>query len=253
MARRRFFVPEIKNGRARLEGEQAQHLTRVLRVEVGQQYEITDQVSAHLAEVIMARRDLVEFETKQRLAPPKPEVQIFLLAALIKFDAFEWMIEKATELGVTAIVPFIAVRSEKGLEKAAAKRIGRWRKIALEASQQCRRFRVPEVELPIEFPLAVDFRASHRIMLEEELGPPPLMTCAPADRQARDSVALMVGPEGGWTELERMRLQAAGWTSASLGPRVLRAETAALAALAVLGALWQIQYAKDAEDHVRSR
>ena len=82
-------------------------------------------------------------------------MRLILCAALIKFDRFEWMIEKATELGVAEIVPFEAARSERGLERAAHKRVERWRRIALEASQQSRRARLPEVREPVGFEAVV--------------------------------------------------------------------------------------------------
>src|SRR5690348_4269080 len=145
MARRRFFVEEIRGGRAEVSGDEAHHLTRVLRVEAGQKYEIPDNRDVYLAEVAAARKDRVSFTVIEKLAAPEAPVRLVLVAALIKFDRMEWMLEKATELGAAAIVPFAAERSEKGLERAAAKRLPRWRKIVREASEQARRNRLPEV------------------------------------------------------------------------------------------------------------
>src|SRR5947209_1145971 len=139
MARRRFFVDEIRRGHAHVVGENAQHLVRVLRVEAGQRYEISDNRNVYLAEIETARKENVVFRTLERLPPSPSSARFELYAALIKFDRFEWIVEKATELGVTEIVPIEAARSERGLEKAAAKRVERWRRIALEASQQSRR------------------------------------------------------------------------------------------------------------------
>src|SRR5215469_4701717 len=129
--RRRFFVDEIHSGKAEILGEDARHLTRVLRVEVGQQYEISDNKNVYLAEIEMARKEHVVFRATEKLAAPHPTVQVTLCASLIKFDHFEWMVEKATELGVTTFVPMVATRSEKGLDKAARGRVDRWRRIAL--------------------------------------------------------------------------------------------------------------------------
>src|SRR5262245_1755231 len=143
--RRRFFVDEVRNGQAHVEGDAARHLTNVLRVEVGQRYEISDNRNVYLAEVTSARKVDVVFETVEKL-PPEPErARITLCAALVKFDHFEWMIEKATELGVAEIVPVIATRTERGLDRAAEKRIERWRRIGMEASQQSRRAHLPEI------------------------------------------------------------------------------------------------------------
>src|SRR5262245_9683715 len=137
--RRRFFVDEVRNGHAHIEGEDARHLTRVLRVEPGQRYEISDNRNVYLAEIETARKESVVFKTIEKVAPEREAVRITLCASLIKFDHFEWMVEKATELGVAEIIPVIAARSEHGLDRAAFKRLDRWRRIALEASQQARR------------------------------------------------------------------------------------------------------------------
>src|SRR5271170_4280005 len=136
--RRRFFVDEVRNGQAELAGDDAKHLTRVLRVEAGQRYEISDNRNVYLAEIETARKERVIFRTIEKLEAQPASRRLILCAALTKFDRFEWMIEKATELGVAEIVPVEAVRSERGLERAAAKRVERWRRIALESSQQAR-------------------------------------------------------------------------------------------------------------------
>jgi 16S rRNA (uracil1498-N3)-methyltransferase len=230
--RRRFFVDEVRNGRAELSGDDARHLTRVLRVEAGQRYEISDNRSVYLAEIETARKEHVIFRTLEKLPAPAPVPKLILLAAIFKFDHFEWMIEKATELGVGQIVPVEATRSERGLERAAQKRLERWRRIALEASQQSRRAFLPEIEEPIAFDEALAFQATYRVMLDEDAEAPRLI--APV-ANAADSIAIFIGPEGGWTEEERGEFTTAGWTRASLGPLILRAETAAIAALAIIG------------------
>src|SRR5439155_25809855 len=149
MARRRFFVDEVRRGEAELAGEDAEHLTRVLRAEAGQRYEICDGARLYLGEIVEARKQRVRFRIVESLEVPDPAVRIVLMMSLIKFDRFEWMIEKATELGVETIIPVQADRAEKGLELAARKRIERWRKIARAAGQQSRRVRLPEILAPI--------------------------------------------------------------------------------------------------------
>jgi 16S rRNA (uracil1498-N3)-methyltransferase len=237
--RRRFFVDEVRNGQAHIEGDHARHLTNVLRVETGQRYEISDNRNVFLAEIASARKSDVTFKTIEKL-PPEPErVRITLCAALVKFDHFEWMIEKATELGVNEIVPVIATRTERGLDRAAQKRIERWRRIGLEASQQSRRSHLPEIAEAIPFSQAVRTDASYRYALDEE-GGVPLLGALPVHRNAADSVALLVGPEGGWTDAEREQFRAAEWTSVSMGPLILRAETAAMAAVALVSGAWLV-------------
>jgi 16S rRNA (uracil1498-N3)-methyltransferase len=169
-----------------------------------------------------------------------PEARIVLSAALIKFDHFEWMIEKATELGVAKIIPVIAARSEYGLERAAHKRVERWRRIALEASQQSRRAHLPEVDGPVDFRDALAVSATHRYVLDEDPSRPPLATLLPDKRQVSDEIAILIGPEGGWTDEERAAFgRGEGWTAVSLGPTILRAETAAIAALAFVSLSWR--------------
>ncbi len=236
--RRRFFVDEIHSGQAHIEGDQARHLTNVLRVEVGQKYEISDNRNVYLAEITSARKNDVVFRTMEKLAPEPESVRITLYASLVKFDHFEWMIEKATELGVAEIVPVIAIRTERGLDRAAEKRIERWRRIGLEASQQSRRTHLPEIADAIPFAKLAS-AADHRYVLDEE-GGKPLLEALPIARNTSDTVALLIGPEGGWAEAERSQFTAASWTPVTMGSLILRAETAAMAAIAIVQAAWLI-------------
>jgi len=231
VARRRFFVDQIRGSAAELRGDDARHLTRVLRVEPGQRFEISDNHQAYLAEIEEARGERVLFRTVEPIPYVPPPARITLGAALIKFDHFEWMIEKATELGVERILPFEAARTEKGLFDASRKRAQRWERIARESSQQSRRTRLPEILPAVRFADSVQETAGHRFFLDEA-DAPPLFRQIPEERQ--DTVALLIGPEGGWTDAERDQARAAGWTPVSLGPLVLRAETAVCAALAVV-------------------
>ncbi len=241
MARRRFFVNAIHSGRAELTGDDAAHLTRVLRVESGQKYEISDNRRAYLAEIESARKTEVVFRLIEPLAPEPSEAEVTLLSALIKFDRFELLIEKATELGAAAIVPVRTARSEHGLEKAASKRIERWRRIALEASEQSRRTHLPEIADPLDFRTALSREATVRILADEDRTAPPILGAIPGARASDDRVAILAGPEGGWTDEERSDAVSAGWTPASLGRRVLRTETACFAALAIVQAAWRIK------------
>jgi 16S rRNA (uracil1498-N3)-methyltransferase len=228
MARRLFFVPQVRNGAAELHGEDAKHLTRVLRVEVGQVYEISDNSQKYLAQVTEAHKESVRFEIREKLEAAREAPEITIFAAIIKFEHFEWGIEKATELGVDRIVPVVTARVEKGLDKAVPKRMERWRKIALEASQQCRRPFLPEVTEARKFAAVVKTAEGERYFLDEDRTGAKLPEAGPA------AVSVLIGPEGGWTEEERGQAREAGWTVVSLGPRVLRAETAWIGSLARL-------------------
>jgi 16S rRNA (uracil1498-N3)-methyltransferase len=237
MARRRFFVDRVDQGHARIAGEEAHHLSRVLRVEVGQKFEISDNQNVFLAEVENARKDLVSFAILEQIEVAVAVVRTTLLASLIKFEHFEWMIEKATELGVEQLIPVEAERREKGLAAAAPKRLVRWRRIAREASEQSRRAKLPLIEPAVSLAQALRNQADYRYVLEEA-GAPPILSVVPPVCRAKDRVALLVGPEGGWTDRERVEIPAAGWTAVSLGPAILRAETAAIAGLSIINAAW---------------
>ena len=239
MARRRFFVDEIRRGTAELTGEDAEHLVRVLRVQAGQVFEISDNRDVYLAEVETARKSSVSFRVMEKLPLPPACVQITLLAALIKFERFEWLVEKATELGAAVIQPIETTRTERGLAEASQKRAVRWVRVAREASEQSRRAHLPEM-LPVSgFAPALHTKADVLLLLDENRdAASPILRVLPSERVAEQRVALLLGPEGGWTDDERQEAIDAGWTSCSLGITVLRAETAALSAVAIIQAAW---------------
>lgn len=231
--RRRFFVEQFENQQAVMEGEAAHHLGRVLRAQIGQQYELSDGTEVWLGEIENVGRGRVQFKLIEALPAALPALHTALLLAVVKFDAFEWAIEKATELGVTEIVPLAAERSEKGLLAAAAKRAERWQKILLEASQQSRRVQLPKLH-PLARPEAAFklFEDGVRILLSESAEAPSFKTVL--GDQTADRAALAVGPEGGWTEGEFAAANRQGFAEASLGRLILRAETAVVASLATI-------------------
>ncbi len=217
---------------AELTGDDAEHLVRVLRAEVDQIYEISDNEDLYLARITVARKSVVSFEVMETLSVPAVTGRITLLPALFKFDRFEWLVEKATELGVDEICPLEAVRTERGLRQASIKRRVRWERIALEASQQARRVRLPVVAETTGFEKALQMPIPGRLFLDEDPSAPPILQ----QSLEQDHVGLLLGPEGGWTDEERSQALASGWHPCSLGPTILRAETAGIAALAILNA-----------------
>lgn len=227
----------IRGGAADLRGDEARRLTRVLRVEPGQLFEISDNCRVYLAEIAEARGERVSFRVLEPLECPSLPAEITLCAALVKFDRFEWMVEKATECGVARMVPVEAARSEKGLREASSKRRERWTRIAREAAQQSRRVTIPEIAEAVQFEDCLGTPAAWRYFLDEQIAP-PLARALPPTRAAGDRIAACIGPEGGWTGEERRAAETAGWTAVSLGPTILRAETAAVAALSVLMNAW---------------
>lgn len=229
--RRRFFVEQFEGQRAVVEGEKAHHLGRVLRAQVGQLYELSDGARVHLGRVENVARDRVEFALVEELPATEATLRVTLLLSVVKFDSFEWAIEKATELGVNSIVPLAAARSEKALLAAAEKRSERWRKIILEAAQQSRRVRVPDLQ-PLARPeSAFSSRSDELAIFLSERADAPLLRQA-LDNASASAVILAIGPEGGWTDQECELAGSGGFHEASLGRLILRAETAVIVALA---------------------
>jgi 16S rRNA (uracil1498-N3)-methyltransferase len=231
--RRRFFVEQFSSQSAVMEGEAAHHLGRVLRAQVGQLYELSDGNAVWLARVDRVGRDRIDFTLVEGIPTHEPAVNVTLLLAVVKFDSFEWAIEKAAELGVSTIVPLAAARSEKTLLVAAAKRAERWRKILLEASQQSRRLSAPVLQALHRPGEAFGAnRGGVRVILSERPHAMPLRQLLGGERTAE--AALAIGPEGGWTDEEFSAARAARFREASLGKLILRTETAVAAGLASL-------------------
>ena len=221
-----------------MRGDAAEHLGRVLRAEPGQQYELSDGASVWLARVesvgmLKRGENRIEFSLVEPVAAHESELQVDLLIALVKFDRFEWCLEKATELGVRNIVPMVAARSDKALVAAAEKRHARWEKILVESAQQSRRVRAPKLEAAAKAEAAfTGERAELKILLSERAEAPSLRDVLSA--KPSNSVALAIGPEGGWTDPELDSARGAGFAEASLGQLILRTETAVLSALAIV-------------------
>src|SRR5438067_10127829 len=214
MTRRRWIADEVSGDRAALLGKNAEHLARVLRARLGQQFEIATPSGVRLGEIVEIESDRVVFSTRD-LPPPGPDpetARTHLYLAVFKFDRFEWAVEKCTELGVTSIVPTIARRTDAHLASAARKRVERWRRIAHEAAQQSRRDAMPVIADPEKLEDAVSGAPGKRIVLAETERVHRLR-----DRVLADSeLSLAIGPEGGWTESELILLNQNGWETASL-------------------------------------
>ena len=226
MTRRRWIADEFSSNRAALTGAHANHLIRVLRARVGQEFDIIASGVARRGRIIAIAEHRVDFELAEEiLAAPAADLTLHL--AIFKFDRMEWAIEKCTELGVVRIIPLIARRTDTHLASAAAKRVERWRRLALQSSEQSRRVTPPEIAAPTKLRDAALHPAKMKIVLAEtEEQKMFLDVLSPAN----EPVVLAIGPEGGWTEDELDLFQKEGWISASLGPTILRAETAAIAA-----------------------
>jgi 16S rRNA (uracil1498-N3)-methyltransferase len=230
MTRRRWIADEFSADHATLIGEHAAHLARTLRARVGQEFEVACGDQVRRAIVASVADNLVEFTLAETIFS-KAVAPITLLLAIFKFDRMAWAIEKCTELNVATIVPLIARRTEKHLGLAAEKRVERWRRIAREASQQARRTAAPTIDSPMPLGEALRINAGLRIVLaENERG---ISLSELLQSHDADSLSLAIGPEGGWTDDELRSFAESGWTAASLGNTILRAETAAIAAMAI--------------------
>jgi 16S rRNA (uracil1498-N3)-methyltransferase len=230
MTRRRWIADSVEGDRALLLDHNAAHLFRVLRVKPGQQFEVVAGGMLRLGTVEFASEDRVEFHLGSEIASAHlTEVAVYL--SIFKFDRMEWALEKLTELGVSRIAPVTAQRSGHHFVKAAGTRLERWRKIVHEAAQQARRIAPPEISPPLALKQVVAEATGDRIVLAEN---EQELTLKAALASSSPPLSLAFGPEGGWTPEEVKMLEEAGWKAASLGSTILRAETAAIAAVAVV-------------------
>jgi 16S rRNA (uracil1498-N3)-methyltransferase len=230
MTRRRWIADRVEGHHAFLLGQNAHHLFRVLRAQPGQQFDIAVNGVLRLGTIMHATAHEVEFHLGEEVeSAAQPEVTVFL--SVFKFDRMEWALEKLTELGVARVTPILASRTAQHLAKAADARVERWRKIAREAAQQARRIAPPEITSALLVDQAVKQQGDCGVVLSEVEGTVSLKAALAG---CRPPLALAFGPEGGWTAEELEQFNAAGWKSASLGSTILRAETAAIAAVAVV-------------------
>ena len=241
MTRRRWIADTWDEATASLEGNQAAHLIRVLRAQPGMEFDVVAGGRVWHSVVAGITGDTVRFNLVAEVTAD-PALPVTLLLSVFKFDRMEWAIEKVTELGAECIQPVIARRSEKHLAQAAAGRVERWRRLALEASKQARRSDVLRIEDPLALKTAVqgDAQALRLVLAEQERSTTLHHALSEALNAAGDDVPairIAVGPEGGWTAEEEALFDAENWKPVSLGPRILRAETAAITAMAVTAAL----------------
>ena len=238
MAPARFHAPDAgaAGQQITLGGEEHHHLSRVLRLQPGDQLSLFDGKGRGFAGRIVSigRHESVVLLTAEEPGSLESPLVLSLAMALSKGEKLDWVIQKGTELGVGAFHPFPARRSELRLPAGRLpERTARWRRIALEACKQSGRTRIPEVHPAetLEGFLARDLPA-HRLVLDP--GAPDAPPGAGMIPASSTGVIVAAGPEGGWEPEEIAALRAAGFAPLRLGPRVLRCETAAIAAAALL-------------------
>jgi 16S rRNA (uracil1498-N3)-methyltransferase len=240
MTRRRFIADEVSENMAVLTGGHAFHVARVLRVQVGQEFDISVGDAVRQGTITSIRDDRVEFALGLEQQVQK-HAQLTLVLSIFKFDRMEWAIEKCTEIGVARIVPLVARRTDARLAAAAVKRRERWERIARQASEQSRRIAPPEISPPAKLEqleasagVLTAAQGALRIVLGESESHTMLRDVVETHLASmQDGITLAIGPEGGWTSDERQCFQTSGWTQASLGNTILRSETAAVVASAI--------------------
>lgn len=221
-----------------LRGGVFHYLTHVLRLKPGARVTVLDgegrQAQAHIQSV---RADEIELLAEEPTRATQVWPRIVLLCGILKGEKQDFVLQKATELGASRIVPVQCEHSVPKLlgERGANKR-SRWTEIVRHAAQQCRRMDVPELDGVMAFSEALACAEGRRLLLFEGKAPPVRVKLPPTGQAA--SITLLVGPEGGFTKEEIAQAEAAGFAPVSLGPFVLRAETAVVAALSVVGYAW---------------
>jgi 16S rRNA (uracil1498-N3)-methyltransferase len=237
VTRRRWIADVVCGDRAALVGEHAAHLVRVLRAEVGQEFDIAAGDEVRVGTIVSVSEDRVEFALASEANHTvllKSLPRITLALAIFKFDRMEWAIEKCTEIGVARIVPVVARRSDAHLVAAAAKRHERWQRLVRQAAEQSRRSAPPEISGPVKLTELADVvPGGARVVLAESMAASDEVRVGEILRSRPSEVALAVGPEGGWADEELGWFLEAGWIAASLGRTILRAETAAIVSTAL--------------------
>jgi 16S rRNA (uracil1498-N3)-methyltransferase len=239
MTRRRWIADEVSGNNAALVGQHADHLARVLRARIGDEFDIATGPEIRRGTITTIDHDRVEFllsEERPRLSHMNGDAKVTLALSIFKFDRMEWAIEKCTELGVARIIPMIARRTDTHLAAAAMKRHERWQRIVRQASEQSRGLLCPEISSPVKLKdvtSAVAANGAARIVLAESEQETRLRD-ALEPLSDSDEVMLAIGPEGGWADEELQWFKESGWVAATLGDSILRAETAAIVATALV-------------------
>lgn len=224
--RHRIFV-DLLEPNVTVTGDEFHHSIRVVRARVGEEVELFDRAGNTARGVIESiDRDRAVIQTGESLPSRESPLAIHLAMAIIQLEKFELVLQKATELGVKTIIPLITERVELRPERYSGK-LERWNKIVFEAVKQCGRTVVPKIEAPANFDDVITRDGT--MFLFDADAPPPT-----ANPQPPTEVTLLIGPEGGWSEDELRAARDRGVLFQRLGPRRLRAETAAIVAVSVV-------------------
>jgi 16S rRNA (uracil1498-N3)-methyltransferase len=241
----RFFAPALDPGdeAVTLPKDEAEHLTRVLRLSVGDSVSVFDgRGHEYLARIESAARRTVSVRVLSRIDPaPEPSVSLTLAQAVLKADKMDEVIRDAVMLGVRAVQPLVTRRTETTVAVVRGARLERWRRVALASVKQSRRAVLPEIQMPLTLESYLDEPPpSLRLMLVEPQANAPAEPLASLRKLTPPvDAALMVGPEGGWSEEEWRAALARSTRLITLGERTLRADAVPVAAISVLQFLWE--------------
>lgn len=234
---RRFFVPPgtLGGSTIALDGDLAHRLARVLRMKAGDHVVLSEggagEYEVKLTSV--SPKTIAADVIAEREAPPEPTIEVVLYQSLIRANRFDLVLEKGTEIGVSRFVPLVPARGRIQDDEASGNRIHRWHRIVVEAAEQSRRGRPPAIDPPAHFEQAVSSAHGLRILPWEGEGGQPLGAHLRSQPERPDAVSLFVGPEGGFESAEVELATKAGLTLVTLGPRILRSETAGIVAATI--------------------
>lgn len=235
----RYFVKsdQIQENQIIIVGDDVHHIKRVMRFRQGTNILCTDgKGQDYLAEIVELTDETVQCKIIQ-VTPSKgePKLEIALAQALPKGDKWEWILQKGTELGVTAFYPFVSERTvvKVHADKLEKKR-SRWKRIVKEAAEQAHRGRMPEIHPPLRWEALLSLIKQHpHAWIAYEKGGKPIRSCLEEQRN-RKRALFIVGPEGGFSSLEIEEARKAGAVPVTLGPRILRTETASIVGLSCI-------------------
>ncbi|APC41306.1 16S rRNA (uracil(1498)-N(3))-methyltransferase [Clostridium estertheticum] len=244
----KFFVPKssIDANKAIIEGEDVKHIYKVLRLQVGEKVSINNSCGKeYIGEITYIDKKVVNINIlKENPINNESPIEVYLFQGMPKSTKMDLIVQKNTELGVKSITPIITKRVELKTEimefkkdKEIDKKIIRWNRIALEASKQSKRSLIPVINEPIEFEnLLLELKAMDLVVVpyENEEGYGMKKLIEDIDKETINKVAIIIGPEGGFEEFEISKLKQIGSKIITLGPRILRTETAGFTCLSLI-------------------